>query len=316
MICLVLAAFGIEWRQVGVVFRQAVWWRFAPALAFLCAYLVARSVRWRILLGPNVPLVDVFSITNIGYLVSNVLPFRLGDPARAVAIGLRGLAKTSAALSTVVVERVLDMAMVVLLLAVSLLFVGEAGWTRGAGIAGGSTAAAALILLILAAAHPEWARSMFGWLAGRFSFFNSERWRGILEGLLDGLAALRSWRKLVALALWTFLTWICTVGMYLFLMGAFMERPTLVQATFLTCVLGLGVAVPSSPGAVGVFHSVARYALELPFGLAKETAFAIAFASHAFVYVVMCILGLVGLLHQNLSLQRIQSGLTATSTKE
>jgi hypothetical protein len=76
------------------------------------------------------------------------------------------------------------------------------------------------------------------------------------------------------------------------------------------------MALPSSPGAVGVFHSTARYALQLPFGVATETAVAVAFASHTFQYVVMCLLGLLGLVRQNLSLGQLRSEAMATMVKE
>jgi uncharacterized membrane protein YbhN (UPF0104 family) len=76
------------------------------------------------------------------------------------------------------------------------------------------------------------------------------------------------------------------------------------------------MAVPSSPGAVGVFHSVARYALQLPFGVPAETAVLVAFASHTFQYVVMCFLGLIGLVQQNLSLGQLQRDAVATMARE
>lgn len=316
LICLVLAAAGVDWRQVGYAFGQATWAYLVPALVLMLAYLATRAVRWRILLGKRVPFVDVFAVTNIGYLVSNVLPFRLGDPARAVAIGLRGLVRTSAALSTIIVERVLDMAMVVLLLALTVPFVSEAGWTRSAGILGAILAGIALLVLCLAALRPDAIRRVCDWAMARLSSGRRDRLRTVVDGLLEGLAALRSWRRAVALAVWSAITWACTVGMYFFCIAAFVKRPTLIQAAFLTCTTGLGMAVPSSPGAVGVFHSVARYALELPFGLPRETALAIAFASHTFQYVVMCLLGLGGLVHQNLSLGRLQSNISASLVEE
>jgi hypothetical protein len=67
---------------------------------------------------------------------------------------------------------------------------------------------------------------------------------------------------------------------------------------------------------VGVFHSVARYALQLPFDVPGEKAIVVAFASHAFQYTVMCLLGVIGLVQQNLSLGQLQADATATLAKE
>jgi hypothetical protein len=316
LICLGLALAGIEWSRVGVALQRADWRYLLPAGAALLGYLMARSARWRVLLGSQVSFGTAFSVTNIGYLVSNVLPFRLGDPARAVAIGLGGDVKISSALSTVVIERVLDMLTVVVLLAVTVPFVGNAGWTREAGILGAGLGVAAMALMILLALRPGWARRWLGRLLRRASWLDRERWLAWFEGLLEGFGALRSVERSVALIAWSIVTWGLTVLNYLAVLRAFVDRPSLVQASFLTCATALGMALPSSPGAMGVFHSVARYALQLPFGVTAETAVVIAFASHAYQYVVMCVLGLIGLVQRNLSFAQLRSEARVTAAKE
>jgi uncharacterized membrane protein YbhN (UPF0104 family) len=62
------------------------------------------------------------------------------------------------------------------------------------------------------------------------------------------------------------------------------------------------MAVPSSPGAVGVFHAVARYGLTVPFNVPVDQAVTVAFAIHAFQYLAMCLLGLAGLARESISL--------------
>lgn len=315
-VALLLALRGINLCQVSETLAQADYLYLVPAVASQLAYLVARSVRWRILLGSRISLLDAFFVNNIGYLVSNVLPFRLGDPARAVALGMRGQVKVSAALSTVVVDRVLDMFMVVLLLAITLPFVEQAGWLRQAGVVAGVAALAALAVSVVLALRPEWARRVAAWLLDRVPYLNRERWLGMVDGLLEGLSALRSIRQGLALLFWSVVTWIFVVAYYYIMLWAFLDRPSLAAGSFLTCAIGLGMAVPSAPGAMGVFHSFARYALELPFGVPGDKAIAVAFASHAVQYIVMCVLGLVGLAQQNLSLGRLQADISTTMATE
>jgi uncharacterized membrane protein YbhN (UPF0104 family) len=67
------------------------------------------------------------------------------------------------------------------------------------------------------------------------------------------------------------------------------------------------MAVPSSPGAVGVFHAVARYGLAVPFGVPTEEAVTVAFALHAFQYVLVSLLGLAGLARESISLGWVQA---------
>lgn len=316
LVSLGLAFAGIEWTRVGEALRRANWRYLLPAGIALLGYLLTRSARWRALLGSGVSLAGAFWVTNIGYLVSNVLPFRLGDPARAVAIGLDGETRVSTALSTVVVERVLDMLTVVALLALTVPFVGDAGWMLEAGLLGAGAGLAAMGLLVVLAIRPRWGRGAVDRALARLPWVDRERWSTWFDGMLDGLAALRSPDRAAAIIGWSVATWGLTLAYYLAILRAFIERPSVTEASFLTCATALGVALPSSPGAVGVFHSVARYALQLPFGVPAEAALVVAFASHAFQYVVMCALGVVGMVRQHLSLAQLRAGATATAAKE
>jgi uncharacterized protein (TIRG00374 family) len=304
---LALALLGIDPRQVAENLAGARYGYLIPAAVALLAYDVARSFRWRLLLGPEVSLARCFWITNVGYLVSNILPLRLGDPARAVAIGLEGKVKVSAALSTVAVERVLDMLMVVLLLLISLPFVAQAGLLQSVGVLAGLVALIVLAAMVLVALRPEWVRRFARWILSHIPRLNADRWLGMLDGLLDGLAALRSPRRFAETLVWSVVTWVFVVGFYWGMLWVFRDWPPLVQGSFLTCGIGLGMALPSAPGAVGVFHSAAEYALHLPFGISKGEAFTIAFVSHAFQYVFSCILGLIGLAQLGLSLGQLRA---------
>jgi len=309
---LALALRGINLRQVGETLAQAEYVYLVPATVAMLAYLVARSVRWRLLLGPEVSLVRCFWVTNVGYLVSNVLPFRLGDPARAVVIGQGGKISTAAALSTVVVERVLDMLMVVALLAGVTPFVSGVGGAMSAGLVAGGAVLVALAVLLTLAFRPDWGRRLVRRVLGWLPRLDSERWARALDGLFEGLAPLRSGRKGLALLAWSVVTWALVVAYYWALMRAFLPRPPALAAPFLACVVGLGMAVPSSPGAVGVFHAVARYGLTAPFGIPVDQAVTVAFAIHAFQYVLMCVLGLVGLARESISLGWLRTQVTRT----
>jgi uncharacterized protein (TIRG00374 family) len=330
---LALALLGIDPRRVVATLAGARYIYLIPALASSVAYMLARAFRWRVLLGSEAGLVRCFWATTIGYLVSNVLPFRLGDPARAVAIGLGGKVKISAALSTVIVELVLDMLMVVSLLAISLPFVEQAGLLQSVGISAGGVAVTMIVVLVIFAVRPDWVRRVAQWLLARLPRRDSklgewllfllsrrgkwlllylpclrpERWLGILDSLLDGLAALRSPRRFVALLGWSVAAWGLVVGYYWLMLQAFLDQVPLVQASLLTCAIGLGMALPSAPGAIGVFHSAAEYALHLSFGIPKEEAFGIAFAAHASQYTFSCLLGMIGLARLGLSFRQLRA---------
>lgn len=303
---LVLALTGIDLRQVAETLAQAEYVYLLPATVGFFAYLVARSARLRLLLGAQVGLSRCFWSTCVGYLVSNVLPFRLGDAARAVAVALGGRVKASGALSSIIVENVLDMLMVVSLLAASLPFVREVGLLRHFGLLAGVAALIASAVLVVLARWPAGARRAARWLMERVARLGEERWLGVLDDVLSGLAPLRSTRQVLTLLVWSCMAWGFVVAYYYALLLAFLDRPTLVQGSLLVCAVGLAMALPAAPGAVGLFHTVALYALVWPFDVPEDPARVVAFATHAFQYVLVCALGLVGLLHLGLSLKQLR----------
>ncbi len=321
-VALVLALRGINLPQVVETLAQAEYVYFIPAAIGMLAYLFARAVRWQLLLTPKVSVSRCFWVTNIGYLVSNVLPLRLGDPARAVVIGRDERISTTAALSTVVVERVLDMLMVVALLAGVTPFIGGVGNTvedrllRTTGQIAGGAALVVMAVMIFLAFRPDWGRLVMRRVLGLIPRVDSERLAQSFDGLFDGLAPLRSGRRGVALLAWTVVTWACVLAFYWALIRAFLPQPPLLASPFIVCVVGLGMAIPASPGAVGVFHAVARYGLNGPFGVPVDQAITIAFAMHTFQYVLGCLMGLIGLGTESLSLGWLRSQVTDTNTEE
>ena len=86
----------------------------------IIAFLAIRAVRWRYMLNNDAPWATVFHIQNIGYLLSSILPLRIGDVARAVLIGSVPPITISRGISTMVVERVLDMLFIIALLPFTL----------------------------------------------------------------------------------------------------------------------------------------------------------------------------------------------------
>ena len=301
---LVLAVLGVDLAGVVDALVRAEVAYLLPAAAGILGFLVARSVRWHLLLGSSASVARCFWVTSIGYLVSNVLPFRLGDPARAVVIG-RGGRGTAAALSTVAVERVLDMLVILALLAGVVLSMDGArvqavlAPLRAAGSVAAIAAVGALAVLLFATWRPEVLRRVLA----RPGHARAQRWAKVVDGLLDGLVPLRSGRRAAGVLAWSVATWACVVGAYWALLRAFLPRPPALAAPFLVGILSLGVALPSSPGAAGVFHAVARYGLTVPFDVPQEEAVAIAFAIHGFQYLTMSLLGVAGLARESLSLR-------------
>lgn len=76
----------VDWRATGDAWSRANLWVLLPAFACILGGMLARAVGWRFLMGNPVPLRKCFWVLNISYLLNGILPFRLGDVARAFLI--------------------------------------------------------------------------------------------------------------------------------------------------------------------------------------------------------------------------------------
>ena len=75
-------------------------------------------------------------------------------------------------------------------------------------------------------------------------------------------------------------------------------------------VTALGMTIPASPGYIGVFEFLTRETMVI-FGMQAGTALSYALVSHAIVYVVYTLFGLVSKAQQNISYSQIQQRISA-----
>jgi glycosyltransferase 2 family protein len=101
------------------------------AIALYGVNTLVRSERWHRLLlddGARPARADSYALTTIGYAVNNVLPARAGDAVRVVLLAPRAHASKRTVLGTIVAERLLDVAVIlVLFLVVGYAILGEVG---------------------------------------------------------------------------------------------------------------------------------------------------------------------------------------------
>jgi hypothetical protein len=313
LICLYFAFQGIQFDKLLEALRGIDYVWLIPASLLFCVSYAGRVLRWQLLFAPQkMRLGKVFNALNIGYFLSNILPARLGDIARAYLIGdIEGVSKARA-LSTVVVERLSDGLTAVLLLAVTALFVPNIPDVARQGAIGVAAAGIAGIAFLLSLSfQKERGLQLLRRLTAPIPFLQSPRlWRA-LESLIDGFAILRSPRPLIGVAAWALWAWILGGVMYWVVMQAMNLQangaPLPLQAAFLVMtVTSLAVVVPSSPGYVGVFHFGTQVTLNTVFGVDKSAALSYAFVVHAFTYLWLIALGVFSMWHEGLTYQQLQ----------
>lgn len=288
---------GVEWRQVAHVVSNANPGWLALSLVAATCTLFLRACRWRIILNAegSVSVSTVFGATAAGYFGNNFLPARAGELVRIFLISARSGLDGRYVLATAVAERVLDaLALVVVGAAVLMLVPAPPGWLASAQwpmaiLAGVAALAAALLPRFGAGGR---------WLLQLVPLPSS--WRAPLASTMDqalrGLFAFRDRRRMVGFVALTVVIWSLDV-LGVFLGGRALGLPLPVSAAFLLIVgLGLGSALPATPGYVGIYQFVAVTVLT-PYGLSRSDAIAFILFAQAQSYLVIGCWGGFGLWH-------------------
>ena len=121
---------------------------------------------------------------------------------------------------------------------------------------------------------------------------------------LQGLQTLRQPRRFALVVILMLVTWFFNIAWYYVLLKAFVPEAKFLWAAFSVAVGSLGVAVPSTPGYIGVFEFATVTALGL-FSISESDAFAYALVSHALYLVVTVLLGLVGFSRESISVRDV-----------
>jgi hypothetical protein len=277
-----VVALVLVFRSVDVAAAWQVLRTASPAWIALMVVLIAldvllRAVRWRVLLRPvaEVRLSSTLASLLVGYLANNVLPARLGEVVRAHDLGTRTGVSRSAILGTIVVERVVDTAAVVVIAAVAILVLSVRGIVASAVLAG--LALTALLVLALAVgifAHRLPGAERVGTFIGRWP-----RVRITLARLHEGLSVARRGRTMGAALVLTLASWTCAVLAFAAAAQAVGVEPTMGQAALLAAGTNLATAIPAGPGYIGTFE-LATVAIAASVGIDRESALALAVLIH------------------------------------
>lgn len=265
-------------------------------LAGLCLFL-ARAWRWRLIfpstLRPSYR--DCVAALACNNLVNNLVPARGGDLLRCLLVKRAGAAGASVALGTLVVEKILDGLSFVLVLVLAVVLLGPPGWVMIAASIPGAVFAGALIFVVALRLRSSWVLSLATRLLGRCrSRYLRERGVGLISRFIDGLAVIGSrWQTLAVVGL-TASIWLGESMVTCWIAHAMGARLSLIAASVVCAMIGLGYMVPAGPAAVGSYEAAAVAGLGL-FEIHGERALAVALVLHACSLVLTTGLGLVGL---------------------
>ncbi len=302
VVCLAAILLIIKPGDIWDVLKHANAALLLLAFLGLLLFLVFRAIRWRFMLNGGLDVQDgidylsVFHVQNVGYLVTNILPFRLGDVARAVLIGNIPPASVGQGLSTVLVERVLDMLFIVVLFPFTLASAIDLPqeW-RTAVLVAGILSLFAAAIFVAAANLPDVSIRIVAWFCDRIRFLDTERWTAMVRNLLQGLDTLTRWKDAFILLLLSVLVWIPIILGYYVGINALNLDASISEAAFVVCIAAFSLAAPSSPGGLGVQEAAIAFAMSGVLDFPSDEAVSFALVYRALYYIITGVLGIIGI---------------------
>ncbi|MHB0858526.1 MAG: lysylphosphatidylglycerol synthase transmembrane domain-containing protein [Anaerolineae bacterium] len=315
LVFLYLTVRNIDWDQLADVFRTANYLYLIPAFILLVLVSWARAWRWRLLMGESQPLSlrRVFHLVNIGYFFNNVFPAKVGELVRAYLAGRAIQGGIGRALSTLLIERLLDVLSVVVLLVVLIPFVPLPAWATTGGLLFGAAAVGGTVCLLVLSRFGERGVAWLWRLVGRLPLVGHPKVREALTNLLQGFGVLRDLRLLPGILAGSLLVWAgyATFNYTFFFVFGMSELPY-AAAALVVCATGFIMVLPSSPGAMGVFEWAGVQALAV-FGVGASQAFGYTLGLHVFTNLVLIALGLYGLFSEGISYASVRGQVLADS---
>jgi glycosyltransferase 2 family protein len=299
---------GIQWSEVWRVLLRANLLYVGMAAALLTIALFLRAVRWRVLLRAAAP-VDIpsaFWATSAGYFGNNFLPARAGELVRTMMISTRwGISKTFV-LTTALSERMCDAIVLIVITSVVLLILpATPGWIEHAKIPFAIAGFGGVLCIALLPPLEKLWHSILKILPLPDAF--RDKVRSVLEHILLGIRTFHDAKRLAAFVAFTAVIWCCDATGTVLGMRSLGLTISFPVAFLLITGLGLGSALPSTPGYVGMYQFVAVSVLT-PFGFSKVEAIAYILLAQAVQYVILTFWGLLALARQRGSGSKLTPG--------
>jgi uncharacterized protein (TIRG00374 family) len=275
------------------------------ALMTVLATMATKVWRWqRLFSGPSRPgLLQLGSALLVGQMLNAILPARLGDLARAQLGGHAGPVSRATALGTIAAEKAFDVLFLLVCAGLTAVLASLPRWLHASlaltAALGGTILLLAIFLptkRVLGRIQQEVSRSATSSPArrpGRVRILcanAAERLLAALRRGLIGLEVLRRPRRALGVCAMSVPIWALAAATNYVLFRAFDLKLSLGAALSLLTLLHIGMAPPSSPGRLGVFHALTMVSLQA-FDVDRALGLAYATVLHAVVYGPQLILG-------------------------
>ena len=257
-------------------------------LIFSC---LIRAYRWQILINPleNISINKIFSSTMIGYFGNGLLAFRLGELLKAYSVSKNSKIDTAQAFGTVIIERFLDLLMVLLLFIVVIPWFPFDNKAIKLGI---MTFGIATLVISIA---------LFLFLKINLLSFNSFNkdsnskilnfFFKIVKNIYNSFKIMQNTDNKLKLIFYSLFLWsIYILITKIILISCDIELNS--PETIILFIIGsLSLGIPALPGSAGTYDASVKYGLMAIFLIESNKALTYAIISHAISYFPLVIIG-------------------------
>lgn len=319
---------NLDWAEVGMRLRGANAFYIAAAFLIICLGYFLRALRWKVLLAPitETSLKELFATTTVGFAAVFFVG-RAGEIVRPMWLPMRDKrVRPSAALVTLGVERIFDLAALICFFSITLLWFaptpGHEKEFANIKVVGNLLLVGVAFGFLSLYIYQKFAPRIIDWTEkATDKRFVPRRLRKLFLSLLRQLAAslriLKDWREIVSVVFWTTMLWLSiAIPTWLVILAFNLNvGVSLSGAMFVMFCASMGSLIPTPGGAAGAFHAVTAYSLGL-LGINASDAAAISIVMHLVYFAPALLFGFYYLFHGDISIARFRSLLSSEHAVE
>jgi uncharacterized protein (TIRG00374 family) len=303
--CVIFLIANTNLAELGRAVQQTDYRLLSLALAISALTVVAKGLRWSVLYPAWARPSGGLAIVGVaaGQVANWATPFRMGEVLRVGLVSGPGGAhrgrSLAAGIGVLVVEKLLDAALLLLVVAALVLLIGVPDWLSKSVLVTavvGCALGLGLAYRLRRQSVPHWAALGRAWLAR----WLPTRAAWLLEevtALGEGLSAWLTWGQAVRALAWTLVAWGLggVTNAVVFKSVDVDPKQTLAASLAILAALYGAAVVPTLPGRLGVFQYVCVVTLA-PFGVSLAQALVFSLALYVVVYVPPVLIGLGSML--------------------
>lgn len=318
---------NLNWEEVRLSLQKADKLQLIFATLGICFGYLLRALRWRTLLSPitKTSIRELFATTTVGFAAVFFIG-RAGEIVRPMWLPMRDKrVRPSAALVTLGVERICDLAALVGIFSLNLIWFNaptgreaEFAYVRLVGMIMLGCVLAGIASLFIFHKFAEPIISRIEKFLNKIRFLPLRVRKvmiSVLKQLARSLDIFRSAREVLAVILWTLALWLAIAIPTWLVIRAFGLDLSFGDALFVMGWAAIGSVVPTPGGAAGAFHAATAGGL-IFLNVNQDQAAAVSIAMHLVYFAPAVFFGAYYFLRGDLSISGLREALSSEHAVE